>query len=185
MSGPDAAPPADLPPDELDVVTELLGRPPAGRFAVLVRRPDGTPAVIENAPVLDDGTPMPTRWWLCDPALRLAVSRLEAQGGVRLAEAQVDPAALEDAHRRYGGARDSALPASHAGLRPQGGVGGSRAGVKCLHAHLAWWLAGGDDPVGDWVASRLSIARPVGGILAWQMPTPGRADGLGPRCGGS
>jgi Protein of unknown function (DUF501) len=27
--------------------------------------------------------------------------------------------------------------------------------VKCLHAHLAWWLAGGDDPVGAWVASEL------------------------------
>jgi hypothetical protein len=23
--------------------------------------------------------------------------------------------------------------------------------VKCLHAHFAWWLAGGIDPVGAWV----------------------------------
>jgi len=27
--------------------------------------------------------------------------------------------------------------------------------VKCLHAHLAYRLAGGDDPVGDWVLARL------------------------------
>jgi hypothetical protein len=27
--------------------------------------------------------------------------------------------------------------------------------VKCLHAHYAWHLAGGDDPVGRWVAEQL------------------------------
>ncbi len=31
-------------------VTELLGREPAGAFTVVVRQPDGTPAVIDNAP---------------------------------------------------------------------------------------------------------------------------------------
>jgi exopolyphosphatase/guanosine-5'-triphosphate,3'-diphosphate pyrophosphatase len=29
--------------------------------------------------------------------------------------------------------------------------------VKCLHAHLAWYLAGGDDPVGRWVCTQLGI----------------------------
>jgi hypothetical protein len=38
-------------------------------------------------------------------------------------------------------------------------VGGTRQGIKCLHAHLAWWLAGGDDVVGDWVAARLDLTR--------------------------
>ncbi|MCZ7528034.1 MAG: DUF501 domain-containing protein [Acidimicrobiia bacterium] len=27
--------------------------------------------------------------------------------------------------------------------------------MKCLHAHYAWFLAGGDDPVGRWVAEQL------------------------------
>ena len=27
--------------------------------------------------------------------------------------------------------------------------------MKCLHAHYAHWLAGGDDPVGAWVEDRL------------------------------
>ena len=36
-------------------------------------------------------------------------------------------------------------------------MGGTRTGVKCLHAHYAWFLAGGDDPVGRWVAERLAI----------------------------
>jgi exopolyphosphatase/guanosine-5'-triphosphate,3'-diphosphate pyrophosphatase len=28
--------------------------------------------------------------------------------------------------------------------------------VKCLHAHYAWYLVGGDDPVGRWVAEQLA-----------------------------
>jgi hypothetical protein len=28
--------------------------------------------------------------------------------------------------------------------------------VKCLHAHYAWFLAGGDDAIGRWVAARLA-----------------------------
>ena len=39
---------------------------------------------------------------------------------------------------------------------PASGVAGTRKGVKCLHAHYAWHLAGGDDPIGRWVAERLS-----------------------------
>jgi hypothetical protein len=27
--------------------------------------------------------------------------------------------------------------------------------VKCLHAHYAWFLAGGNDPVGQWVHDRI------------------------------
>ena len=66
---------------------------------MVVRRADGTPSVIANAPLLADGTPMPTRYWLVDPALREAVSRLESTGGVRQAEAEVDAAALADRPR--------------------------------------------------------------------------------------
>jgi hypothetical protein len=51
------------------------------------------------------------------------------------------------------------IPDDRTGPRPSGGVGGTRQGVKCLHAHVAWWLAGGDDAVGDWVAARLDLTR--------------------------
>jgi len=112
--------------------------------------------VIENAPILDDGTPMPTRYWLVDPELRDAVSRLEAAGGVRAAAAAVDAAELRAAHRRYAELRDAAIEPGHRGPRPSGGVGGTRAGVKCLHAHLAFLLAGGADPVGRWTAERVA-----------------------------
>ena len=126
-----------------------------GAFDVVVRGEDGRPVVIRNAPLLDDGTPMPTRYWLVGGPERDAVSRLEAAGGVRRAEAEVAPDELAAAHARYAADRDAALPAGHVGPRPSGGVGGTRKGVKCLHAHYAWHLAGGDDPVGRWVAAAL------------------------------
>ena len=137
------------------MVTLLLGRPPQGDFDVVVRTADGRPVVIRNAPLLADGTPMPTRYWLVDEELRRAVSTLEAGGGVRAAEAAVDPAEVAAAHARYAAERDAALPPGHTGPRPSGGVAGTRKGVKCLHAHYAWYLAGGDDPVGRWVEEHL------------------------------
>jgi hypothetical protein len=145
--------------DEGDVaaVTELLGRPPRGQFEVVVRAGDDAPAVIANAPFLDDGTPMPTRYWLVDPALRDAVSRLESSGGVRQAEAEIAPDHVAEAHLRYAAEREALIPANHDGPRPTGGVGGTRRGVKCLHAHLAWWLTGADDPVGAWTAARIGL----------------------------
>jgi uncharacterized protein len=124
---------------------------------VALRRPDGVPVVIVNAPLLDDGTPMPTRFWLVDTGLREAVSRLEASGGVRRAEAALAPEVVAEAHERYAAERDRTIPAGHSGPRPSGGVGGTRRGVKCLHAHLAWFLVGGDDPVGRWVVDQLDL----------------------------
>jgi hypothetical protein len=100
---------------------------------------------------------MPTRYWLVDPALRDAVSTLESTGGVRRAEESVDAVALADAHARYAAERDALIPDGSSGPRPSGGVGGTRQGVKCLHAHLAWWLAGGDDPVGAWTAVQIGL----------------------------
>lgn len=142
-------------PDDVALLTERLGRPPEGDFDVVVRTADGDPVVIRNAPFLRDGTPMPTRYWLCDPGVRQAVARLESGGGVRAAEADVDPAELAAAHAAYAAERDAAIDAAHTGPRPSGGVGGTRRGVKCLHAHYAYFLAGGDDPVGRWADARL------------------------------
>ena len=142
-------------PDDVALLTERLGRAPEGDFEVVVRSADGSPVVIRNAPFLRDGTPMPTRYWLCDPAVRQAVAKLEAEGGVRAAEAAVDADELLAAHAAYAAERDAAIDPGHAGPRPSGGVGGTRRGVKCLHAHYAYFLSGGDDPVGRWVEEHL------------------------------
>ena len=140
-------------------VAELLGREPGGDFEVVVRDDAGDPVVIRNAPFLDDGRPMPTLFWLVGADARRRVGRLEGAGGVKAAEAAVDPAELAAAHARYAAERAAGIPVGHRGPRPAHGVGGTRRGVKCLHAHYAWYLAGGDDPVGRWVADQLVADR--------------------------
>lgn len=144
--------------DDRATLTARLGRTPEADFEVAVRDAGGGPVVIRNAPLLADGRPMPTRYWLVDPGLVRAVSRLESTGGVRAAEAAVNREALDAAHAAYASERDAALPPGHAGPRPSGGVAGTRRGVKCLHAHYAYFLAGGEDPVGRWVSEHLGGA---------------------------
>ena len=118
---------------EFAAVAELLGRRPQSDFVVVARDATGVPVVLRNAPLQHDGRPMPTLYWL-----------------------EIPPADIAAAHARYAAERDALLPDGHAGPRPSGGVAGTREGVKCLHAHYAYHLAGGDDPVGRWVAARLA-----------------------------
>ena len=140
--------------DHTRVVT-LLGRQPKGGYDVVVRTASGDPLVIRNAPLMADATPMPTLYWLVGEEAKEAVSRLEAAGGVKAAEAAVDAGELEATNRVYAAERDALMPAGHSGPAPSGGVGGTRIGVKCLHAHYAYFLAGGHDPVGQWVQDQL------------------------------
>jgi hypothetical protein len=149
----------DQEPTESDrlAVRHLLGREPQGAYRIAARNTrTAWPVVIRNAPLLDDGTPMPTRYWLVGEPERTMVSRLESRGGVHRVEDVIGLDVIAEAHRRYAVERDGALPPDWDGPRPTGGVGGTRVGVKCLHAHFAWHLAGGDDPVGRWVAERLA-----------------------------
>ena len=155
--------------DDLARIRELLGREPQGECSVVVRDAIGDPVVLRNAPVLYDGTPMPTRYWLVGKREVVAVSRLESMGAVRRAESEIEPTLVADAHRRYGAERDALVPVGHQGPRPSGGVAGTRTGVKCLHAHYAWHLAGGDDPVGAWVAHELA-SDPTGAAALRRRP---------------
>lgn len=132
-------------------MARLLGRPPFTRFRVAVRCPYGGPAVLENDPVDLEGRPFPTRFWLACRALGAAVSRLEAAGGVRALESDEEMSgAVTAAH--------AAHAHLHAGHRI-GGVGDD-ARVKCLHAQLAFALATGGNPVGDWIAARTDLGWP-------------------------
>lgn len=146
----------DASPDDLAAVEELLGRPLSGRCAVVVRRTDGRPVVIENEPHLRDGTPMPTLFWLVDSELRDAVSRLEGDGGVHRFEDLVDAEQLQRSHDDYARRRREATVRTEL-VQAQGGVGGTRVGVKCLHAHVANFLAGANDPVGALVAATIGL----------------------------
>jgi len=121
---------------------------------VAARGSDGRPLVIELAPYDVSGAPQSNWFWLVDRPLARAVARLESAGGVRRAQAAVTPRALALAHRSY----QSALP--EPARRLGRGVGGATAGVKCLHAHLAFLLAGGFTPVGVLVRAWLADEDP-------------------------
>jgi exopolyphosphatase/guanosine-5'-triphosphate,3'-diphosphate pyrophosphatase len=138
---------------DLAIVAEQLGRPPTVSFTIVARCPGGHPLVIRNASMDERGAPFPTTFWLTCPDAVRAVSRLEAGGWIsRLNERlEADPGfaeAVAHAHAEYARerARDDPSAERH------GGVGGTRKGLKCLHAHYANHLAGGDDVVGAWVA---------------------------------
>lgn len=144
-------------------VAELLGREPRGAYTVVVRDRTGDPVVLRNAPFLGDGTPMPTRYYLVGEELVKAVSRIESEGSVDIVEAELGNDVIAGIHRRYEAERDSAIALDHVGPRPSGGVGGTRIGVKCLHAHVAHHLATGDDEIGRWTLRRVppgTLGRP-------------------------
>jgi uncharacterized protein len=133
-----------------------IGRPLRAESALVVSCPLGLPVVVSVPPVLDDGTPFPTRYWLTCPLAVARIGRIESVGGVRRLEAWIDAdprrrAALDATHRRYAAERDATVQGEPAHL-PSGGVAGSTAGVKCLHAHYADHAAGNDNPVGSAVA---------------------------------
>jgi exopolyphosphatase/guanosine-5'-triphosphate,3'-diphosphate pyrophosphatase len=138
------------------LVRDQLGRDPTTPFTVTARCGGGHPLVIRNHPIDVNGDPFPTLYWLtCSDAVK-AVSRLEADGWIARMNARVqdDEAfdeAVEAAHRSYADERGRLAP----GAEAYGGVGGTSTGVKCLHAHYAYHLAGGVDPVGGWVAERV------------------------------
>jgi hypothetical protein len=146
----------DATAEDLATIESLVGRPLNGRCAVVVRRRDGRPVVIENEPHLRDGTPMPTLYWLIDSELNEAVSRIEGESGVHRYEELVDAEDLARAHDDYCRRREAAT-VRHGAIQARGGVGGTRVGVKCLHAHLANYLAGNDDPVGKLVGAEVIL----------------------------
>jgi uncharacterized protein len=125
--------------DDLALVERQLGRRPRAFRRVVVRCPFGRPAVTEQAPFDESGTPFPTTYWLTCPYLVAALARVEAAGGVErwsraAAEDRELSASLERGHE------------DQRALRPELdlGIGGARPGargLKCLHAHAAFALA--------------------------------------------
>ena len=77
---------------------------------------------------------------------------------------EIDAEAIAATHARYAAERAAAIPDDHVGPRPFGGVGGTRVGVKCLHAHVAHLLATGDDVVGRWTLDQIGRSSTSHGI---------------------
>ena len=146
------------------MIAAQLGRPLRAFSTPLVHCHLGLPVVIEVPPVLDDGTPFPTRYWLSCPLAVRRVARLESGGGIAEMEEKSRESGfgqrLASAHERYRTERDALIPAD-ADHRPSGGVAGASFGIKCLHAHYADYAAGAvspeprDNPVGELVAAEI------------------------------
>lgn len=143
--------------DDTTVIEVQIGRSLRAPAEVVARCHLGLPVVVRVPPHLEDGTPFPTLYWLTCPLAVTRIGRLEGAGGVKRMEtkATVDEefaARLEEAHAAYASERDR-LVEDKESPQPSGGVGGTATGVKCLHAHYAHSAAGGDNPVGELVAS--------------------------------
>lgn len=140
--------------NDRQVVAAQIGREPRSIVEVITRCPLGLPVVIKVPPHLDDGTPFPTTYWLTCPLASRRIGRLEAAGGVKAAEDKIaaDPVFAGRhiaAAERYQRERDGLIEMDASQYPPTGGVGGTRRGVKCLHAHYADHAAGNDNPVGE------------------------------------
>ncbi len=146
--------------DDLGFIARVLGREPRCIRAVTARCSAGRPRVIVTDPTLDDGTPFPTVYWLVCPMLRRAIGRLESIRLQRSLEERVRTeyafaAALAAAQTAYADSNRSAGGHAVSGSFIAGVSDPYR--VKCLHAHLAAWLAGVPTPVGGVVAVTIGL----------------------------
>lgn len=134
------------------VIAGELGREPRNVTSVAARCPHGYPAVIETAPLLGEGAPNPTLFYLTCPTLVAAISREEASGGVRRfrqaagseEELRAVLAAITRLYRQRRAAlagRQTTVP--RCSLRLEAGIGGPEDPklASCLHAYGAALLA--------------------------------------------
>jgi len=130
-------------PEDRAAVAAQLGRAPRAVRGVAHRCPCGLPAVVQTAPRLEDGTPLPTLYYLTCARLNSRIGGLESAGRMREMTERLaaDPdlaAAYQRAHEAYLAERDAIEP-----LGTQVSAGGMPGRVKCLHVHVAHALAAG------------------------------------------
>ena len=149
---------------DLDRVAAQLGRSPRGAVDIAARCACGAPLVVTTAPRLPDGTPFPTTYYLTDPVLTAAISRLEAKGDMNRwnAKLQTDPdfaKRYRQAHEDYLSNRQNLCLSEDLTVPEIEGIsaGGMPDRVKCLHALVGHALAAGPgiNPVGDEVLAEL------------------------------
>lgn len=162
-------------PGKLDkkIIEYQLGREAENLGGIVKYCPYNKPALLLTLPYNDSGGVFPTTYWLSCPYLVKEVSRLEDQGLIstltlRLKSDEKFRKELEKAHLAYAEKRRSLLGAKDIKILEENnpgilkvltlsGVGGIRdkMGIKCLHTHLADFLAGGLNPVGKFVWKEL------------------------------
>jgi len=146
-------------PRDEKIVGWQLGRKITNMRRVVFRCPHGYPVVIESFPI-KDGKPFPTLYWLTCPHLRKEVSKLESQGYIKEFEEKLEREdelrkKMKEAHVEIIEKRAELLPEDHPfrEILSKVGTGGIKdfTKLKCLHLHLADYLAGVKNPVGEMV----------------------------------
>lgn len=158
------------------VIIKQIGREPRGVLGVAKRCVYGHPQIIVNRPIQTEGESLhlfPTLYWLTCPYLKKVISHLEGQGMVSTIQEKVnnDPelaAVLEQNHRAHAKKRTALVPddvlealaknyPNEYQVLTESGVGGNRSleGVKCLHTHLADFLADHENIIGSHVYDML------------------------------
>ena len=166
--------------DDRDLVERQIGRRPRAFRRVAARCPYGAPAVTEQEPYDDRGTPFPTTYYLTCRHLVAAVSRLEAAGGVERWSASVAASPMLTADLDEATGRQRVIRRELAGGRSgtdggaslDWGIGGSRnpAQLKCLHAHVAFALAQPGYRVGELVLAEIEEPWPAAGCCSSREP---------------
>ncbi len=150
----------------LELVAAQLGRKPEISFEVAVECIFGWPAVLKNIPIKPTGEPNPNLYYLSCPWLRRRLARLEDAGVIdelqRLAAADRQlEADLIRAQAEHASEMRTALAANSAPEQPRAPgrclIAGAREPLlmKCLHAHLAYYLVHNDYLLGGILAQRI------------------------------
>lgn len=158
------------------IVARQLGRRPKPFLDVCRRCRYEYPQVIANKPVHSRPAGFevfPTVYWLTCPLLARAISRLEAEGQIRMYEERLRTDGqflrqMEDEHGAAAASRLELVPEEvQEALKEQQprqweslaetGIAGIRVaeGVKCLHAHFADFIGRGTNPIGRDVDEQL------------------------------
>ncbi len=128
------------------IIEKQIGRKLSFPTVVAVRCRHGYPVVVASAP-LWKGKPFPTVLWLTCPLLKKLVGGLESEGFQRRLDYWGGDRRFLFLRLYYAGILGVKEKIS---FYPQWGyiAGENRGHVKCLHAHLAVFLATGEGPGG-------------------------------------
>jgi len=160
--------------NEKDILELQLQRKIDNFIEVVKYCPFSFPAVVLVDPYKNK-IPAPTIYWLSCPYLNYEVDKIEDSSSLlselssRLNSDKEFKDKMDEAHKLYAEARLKLLDSEKLQkaaevsddllvVLKKSGVGGIRdkMGIKCLHTHLAHYLAGGDNPSGKIIFSKLN-----------------------------
>jgi hypothetical protein len=158
--------------EDIQTITQQLGREPEGVQDIPVRGKDGRPIVIRVKAIVR-GKPFPSLYWLTDPILKKEIDKLEASGIIKELENTLLPQnpefkeRLVQDHKSYIQSRlnhlekeeDTAhIKEEYLQALKDKGIGGlsDYNRVRCLHMHYAHYLAE-SNCIGEWMEERYSL----------------------------